>query len=1454
MAITAPANIRYVGGFVAGTNGTTIIRANADLANVRENDWVWNETRNKYQNIMKKVVGATNTTLTFVYDIPGQATTDTMTFIPSITIDSFKFSATATAGSATTISTSGLTASAYVGYILYIKSGTGAGASAVITANTTTLITVEAFYKPNTSGTLITTVTPDNTSVFGIAYNYADIVAAVPSFATWANTVSVKTLRVTKGIHLLPGAGLADVKKNLSFETPYTGMMTRQTSFYQSGKITNSKTGFDGGYIHMEHPETVDYNQTIELRWEGKCHFYGTFVLGHKSYSDTTNSGLRWNTWLPGNTTYTDYTINYDGIVVLNSEFRRITCTTWSGDIWFDGQNSQARINIYRIPPVFANTKWTEANLIIAGGQAVVMDGDIFGMKSVGEALSPAFSRPLSPYQTTLANDCVYLWRANLGNYALTNCVDWTYLSGGSQGRFVVGGTLRFSTKTSAGANLGTVAVGLIKTSDGVGKIVIGKAGANHEPTLKRFITTDANGAYVGPYGTGEGIMFYHSLLTYGGSAYVTTVTDHSGYTLILNKYGYKQQVLSRSYNYTDDNSEIGYMTADPYSVASYATAIAYTGITVTPGTKNITVSGTRTIQELYDFVKARLEYEAKTNDVHFVDPLTTADGVNFTLASDWSITISGSLIQTTKKLISTTFTVSTGGVFEDNTGAIWNTAGTLYYGSHFYLTTKVAGTPTNNIRVAFLDATNTNRTYNTSRTAVNNINSAGGGLAEGYAVWKIATTTYTGHKLLIREYEYQLTDLPTTVNGTPITSDVGAVADAFISAVEATAGAYTGIAVNYPAPAVTVTASHTIQKLYDFIKYSHIQPANYDKANLPLTTGNGSVFQFFTNWNLVVGASGNVTEIAKTITYTGTGALTTSSGGIFEDSTLAQWEASGTVYKGSHFYSNVKAITGGANIQSAIVAYINSTGVDVTYNTSRVNGGIATDASGNAEGYVVFAIGATVNNSINQYIGEYNYQWSTIPKTVSGSPIGSSGSYETVRLVTDTQVTLTKANALAVAGITVTGASTNIDLSDELLTAAYDNLKARQATASTIEAGVKGYINFYSYGLLIVKDGTTYTLKTGWEYDAWNTSETGTFRGGRLSFSTPGTYSLSFFDNQLDFETVGTYDFRNATINGTVELTNTSGGAVTVQLHPDHLYTNTGPTITVEASVAIVISINPLRAGTRFQLYDVTNATELMNEISDEQPEEYNYTYSTPTVIRLRVMYNDGLSCDEWIEVTGLTSAIGLAFNVTPTADLVYQANGVNGSLVTECSISGTTIKIYLDDPDGLTSWQRIYAWYRYYLGTEAGIREQNGSYITMPTQTLIQFDTNVLKINNQDTSPLIISGANIITDSGDINDAFDYAGSNGSINNNPDIVVPFVYASETVNVWNEPPTVNQIADQVWDEAISGHLGAGSTGESLDAAGGASTTPPTVEEIRIEMDANSTMLQQIDGNIGGLY
>ncbi len=62
--------------------------------------------------------------------------------------------------------------------------------------------------------------------------------------------------------------------------------------------------------------------------------------------------------------------------------------------------------------------------------------------------------------------------------------------------------------------------------------------------------------------------------------------------------------------------------------------------------------------------------------------------------------------------------------------------------------------------------------------------------------------------------------------------------------------------------------------------------------------------------------------------------------------------------------------------------------------------------------------------------------------------------------------------------------------------------------------------------------------------------------------------------------------------------------------------------------------------------------------------------------------------------------------------------------------------------------------------------------------------------------------------------------------------------------------PTAAEIADAVWDEALAGHLGAGSTGEALDNAGAAST-PPTAAEVADAVWDEDATGHQTQGSFG---
>jgi hypothetical protein len=345
--------------------------------------------------------------------------------------------------------------------------------------------------------------------------------------------------------------------------------------------------------------------------------------------------------------------------------------------------------------------------------------------------------------------------------------------------------------------------------------------------------------------------------------------------------------------------------------------------------------------------------------------------------------------------------------------------------------------------------------------------------------------------------------------------------------------------------------------------------------------------------------------------------------------------------------------------------------------------------------------------------------------------------------------------------------------------------------------------MNYYTYGKLLAKDSTVYIGPALWQFNNIKTTETGTLRTAMVQITPAGTWVIPFNGVNFRFSTAGTYDFRSATLTGTVTLTNTSGGAVTVKVYPGVSYINAGPNITVEESVGIIINLSSIVAGSRYQLYNVTGAAELANTTSATGTEALGFVFTTPFTARLRVM-KVGY---RWYETTMAVTASGASVIVSQVVDNVYNTNGIDGSTVTECAISGTTLRVYIDDPDNTTTWQRVYNWFQYYLTTQAGIADQS-SYITSTDAAYYTLATG-FKIKNADVvNPLAITGAVATPATGPATDIIDATG--GSI----------------------------IANTAHATVVTASGGSGAT----------------AAEVRIEMDANSTKLKKINNDVLGLY
>jgi len=141
-----------------------------------------------------------------------------------------------------------------------------------------------------------------------------------------------------------------------------------------------------------------------------------------------------------------------------------------------------------------------------------------------------------------------------------------------------------------------------------------------------------------------------------------------------------------------------------------------------------------------------------------------------------------------------------------------------------------------------------------------------------------------------------------------------------------------------------------------------------------------------------------------------------------------------------------------------------------------------------------------------------------------------------------------------------------------------------------------------------------------------------------------------------------------------------------------------------------IVVDISGVIPGSRIQVYNITTATETINEL---EPDGVAYAlqdreasdYSPGDIIRLRVTK---LGEKEWIGVT-FVGAVGFSFLVSQETDAVYASIGIDGSTVTKfnADYSESDVNLSLATDWGMGE---LYAWWMYNLTTEEGIRNYFG------------------------------------------------------------------------------------------------------------------------------------------------
>lgn len=224
------------------------------------------------------------------------------------------------------------------------------------------------------------------------------------------------------------------------------------------------------------------------------------------------------------------------------------------------------------------------------------------------------------------------------------------------------------------------------------------------------------------------------------------------------------------------------------------------------------------------------------------------------------------------------------------------------------------------------------------------------------------------------------------------------------------------------------------------------------------------------------------------------------------------------------------------------------------------------------------------------------------------------------------------------------------------------------------------------------------------------------------------------------------TYSFvNNGTITGTSSIvtTGTYSGSGTYGSNR----------ITASNGVFTNISISGLIANSRVRVNNTTDNIEIYNAVVTGTSVTIPVTWTTNKALDLRATNVNGTTAYLPYQAIGTLTSSGASFTASQALDTVYNSNGIDGSTVTECVADYPNIQIDLNDLDGATTYQRIYAWYQWAThGSQGIIYFFNGITATDVANYKITTSIVDLKLDNVSPTslPIKISGWYMYRDDG--------------------------------------------------------------------------------------------------------
>lgn len=166
----------------------------------------------------------------------------------------------------------------------------------------------------------------------------------------------------------------------------------------------------------------------------------------------------------------------------------------------------------------------------------------------------------------------------------------------------------------------------------------------------------------------------------------------------------------------------------------------------------------------------------------------------------------------------------------------------------------------------------------------------------------------------------------------------------------------------------------------------------------------------------------------------------------------------------------------------------------------------------------------------------------------------------------------------------------------------------------------------------------------------------------------------------------------------------------------------------TSTAGTFVAISIAGITAGSRIQIYNVTDAVEIENSVVAGTTYSEYVEYTADKSIRLRATWVSGVTAKQGYETTATLTVNGLAFTANQLDCAVYNGYGIDGATVT-----GFTSD-YTDDEVDLTVGANFYlthlfAWWCYNLTTAQGISDFFGG-ITPIDEGNLQVNDDIVSI----------------------------------------------------------------------------------------------------------------------------